>query len=277
MPEPVTASETDAATGPMPPHVADKPSESMDLDQSSIHADLWADIYDEVHLELSDPAHVDPVVDVLAELAGAGSALELGIGTGRIALPLAKRGIEVHGIDFSEAMIDKLRQKPGGKGIPVILGDFSNLEVEGSYSLIFAVFNTFFVLLTEESQARCFWNVARHLSRGGVFLIEAFVPHPTRFSRRKNVSAKLAETNRYLLSTERHDPERQIIDSRLFVPGEVEKRSMPIKIRYAWPAELDRMAKLAGMQLRHRWSNWAGSPFTPSSTYHISSYELRHD
>ncbi|MCE2528180.1 MAG: class I SAM-dependent methyltransferase [Actinomycetia bacterium] len=240
----------------------------MELDhQSSTHADQWADIYDEVHLELSDPAHVDPVVDVLVELAGAGPALELGIGTGRIALPLASRGIEVHGIDFSEAMIDKLRLKPGGEGIPVTLSDFSDLEVEGRYSLIFAVFNTFFVLLTEESQARCFRNVARHLARGGVFLIEAFVPHPTRFTREENVSAMSVETDRYLLSTECHDPKRQVIDSRIFIPGEDKTRSMPIRIRYAWPAD---------MQLRHRWSNWAGSPFTASSAYHISSYEL-HD
>lgn len=252
------------------------PAEFMDFDhQSSTHADLWADIYDKVHRELSDPAHVDPIIDVLAELAGAGPALELGIGTGRIALPLVKRGIEVHGIDFSEGMIDKLRQKPGGAEIPVTLGDFSDLEVEEKYSLIFAVFNTFFALLTEESQARCFRNVARHLARGGVFLIEAFVPHPTRFSRRQNVSAESVETDRYLLSTERHDLERQIIDSRLFIPGEEEKRSLPIKIRYAWPADLDLMAGLAGMRIRQRWSNWAGSPFTDSSSYHISLYELR--
>ena len=138
MPESLTASAIDSATGSMSTHLTDIPAESMDLDhQPSTHADLWADIYDEVHLELSDPAHVDPVVDVLAELAGPGPALELGIGTGRIALPLAKRGIEVHGIDFSKAMIDKLRQKPGGEGIPVTLGYFSNLEVEGKYSLIF--------------------------------------------------------------------------------------------------------------------------------------------
>lgn len=124
----------------------------------------------------------------------------------------------------------------------------------------FVAFNTFFVLLTEESQARCFRNVALHLAGVGVFLIEAFVPHPTRYSRGKNVSARSGETDRYLLNTVRHDPKRQIVNSRLSILGEDDTRSLPIKIRYAWPTELDRMARLAGMQLRHRWSDWAGSP-----------------
>ena len=245
--------------------------------QASTYGDLWAEVYDEVHHELSDPAHVDPIVDVLVELAGTGRALELGIGTGRIALPLANRGVEVHGIDFSKAMVEKLHQKPGGAEIPVALGDFSDVAVEGKYSLIFVVFNTFFGLLTQEAQVRCFQNVARHLANRGVFLIEAFVPDATRFNRGQNVSAQSVEIDRCRLSIERHNPVHQIVDSCHLILSKDDVRLMPIKLRYAWPAELDLMARIAGMRLRHRWSNWAGSSFTASSARHISSYELHND
>ena len=166
-----------------------------------------------MHPELSDPAHVDPIVDVLVELAATGRALELGIGTGRIALPLANRGVEVHGIDFSKATVEKLHQKPGGAEIPVAPGDFSDVAVEGKYSLIFVVFNTFFGLLTQEAQVRCFQNVARHLANRGVFLREAFVPDATRFNRGQNVSAQSVEIDRCRLSIEHHNPVYQIVDS----------------------------------------------------------------
>ena len=246
-------------------------------DQASNYGDLWAEIYDEVHHELSDRAHVDPVVDVLVELAGGGRALELGIGTGRIALPLASRGVEVHGVDISRAMVEKLRQKPGGAGIPVVRGDFSDVAVEGEYSLIFVVFNTFFGLLTQAAQARCFQNVAGHLANRGAFLIEAFVPDPTRFTRGQNISAQSVETDRCSISIERHDPVHQIVDSCKLFLSKDDVRLVPVKLRYAWPAELDLMARLAGMRLRHRWSDWAGSSFTASSVRHISIYELHND
>ena len=230
-----------------------------------------------MHPELSDPAHVDPIVDVLVELAATGRALELGIGTGRIALPLANRGVEVHGIDFSKATVEKLHQKPGGAEIPVAPGDFSDVAVEGKYSLIFVVFNTFFGLLTQEAQVRCFQNVARHLANRGVFLIEAFVPDATRFNRGQNVSAQSVEIDRCRLSIERHKPVHQIVDSCHLILSKDAVRLMPIKLRYTWPAELDLMARIAGMRLRHRWSNWAGGSFTASSARHISSYELHND
>lgn len=245
--------------------------------ESSIYGDRWAEIYDDVHHELSDPAHVDPIVDVLAELAGGGRALELGIGTGRIALPLASRGVEVHGIDVSRAMVGKLRQKPGGAGIPVVLGDFSDVGVEGEYSLIFVVFNTFFGLLTQDAQVRCFQNVARHLAKKGVFLIEAFVPDPTRFNRGQNISVQSVDTDRCRIGLERHDPVRQIVNSYHLILSADEVKLMPVKVRYVWPAELDLMARLAGMRLRHRWSDWTGSSFTASSARHISLYEVHND
>jgi len=248
----------------------------MDL-ESSIYGDRWAEIYDEVHRELSDPAHVDPIVDGLEELASGGRALELGIGTGRIALPLANRGVEVHGIDASRAMVKKLREKPGGAGIPVVIGDFSDVGVEGEYSLIFVVFNTFFGLLTQEAQVRCFQNVARHLANRGVFLIEAFVPDPTRFDRGQNISAQSVDTDRCRIGVERHDSVHQIVNSCHLILSKDEVRLMPVKVRYAWPAELDLMARLAGMRRRHRWSDWAGSSFTASSARHISVYELHMD
>lgn len=245
--------------------------------ESSIYGDRWAEIYDEVHHELSDPAHVDPIVDVLVELTGGGRALELGIGTGRIALPLASRGVEVYGIDASRAMVEQLRKMPGGAAIPVVLGDFSDVGVEGEYSLIFVVFNTFFGLFTQDAQVRCFQNVARHLVNKGVFLIEAFVPDPTRFDRGQNISAQSVDTDRCRIGVERHDPVHQIVNScHLFLSAD-ELKLMPVKVRYAWPAELDLMARLAGMRLRHRWSDWSGSSFTASSARHISLYELHSD
>ena len=242
--------------------------------QESTYGDRIADVYDERHASLSSPDHVAPVVDVLAELVGDGRALELGVGTGRIALPLAARGIEVHGIDASEAMLQKLRQKPGGASIPVTLGDFAELDVEGEFSLIYAVFNTFFSPLTQEAQVRCFINVARHLADGGVFLIEAFVPDLARFERGRSVHPGVVEADRVSLSMSRHDPVNQTVTTSHIFFSEEKVRLFPVKVRYAWPSELDLMARLAGLKLRHRASDWQGSQFTSASTNHVSVYEL---
>ena len=234
----------------------------------STYGERIADIYDEWH------AHLDSsdAVATLAELAGGGRALELAIGTGRIALPLAERGVKVHGIDVSEAMVAKLREKPGGERIPVTMGDFAEVGVDGAFSLIFVAFNTFFGLLTQSDQVRCFENVAAHLTDDGVFALEAFVPDPSRFDRRQRVSALEVELDRVVVDAARHDPVTQQVSSQHVTLTESGTRFLPVHIRYAWPSELDLMARLAGLRLRDRWAGWSREPFAGDSTQHVSVY-----
>jgi SAM-dependent methyltransferase len=227
-----------------------------------------AEVYDEW---FGVPEDTNDAVSFLGELAG--PALELGIGTGRIALPLAEKGIEVHGIDVSEAMVEKLRAKPSGLGIPVSIGDFADVDVEGRFSLVYVVFNTFFALLSQEDQVRCFSNVARRLREGGVFVIEAFVPDPARFTGGQITQTKRVEVDRILLETSRHDPVRQRVYSQNILMSETETKFYPVQLRYAWPSELDLMARLAGLQLRERWGGWRREPFEASSVKHVSVYE----
>lgn len=234
----------------------------------STYGDTVADVYDDRH---QDREVLTPVVALLAELAAGGKALELGIGTGRVALPLAERGVEVHGIDSSEAMVTKLRAKRGGEAILVTMGSFADLGVAESYALVFVVFNTFFGLLTQDDQVRCFRNVAQHLD--GVFLIEAFVPDLGRFDRGQHTDAISVEVDRVDLSVARHDPVAQRVTSQHVVFSEEGTRLYPVQVRYAWPSELDLMARLAGLRLRHRWSDWRRSAFTGTSVSHVSVYE----
>jgi SAM-dependent methyltransferase len=224
-----------------------------------------AAVYDELFGGF-DPASVD----LLAELAGAGPALELGIGTGVVALPLAARGIEVHGIDASPDMVAKLREKPGGDAIPVALGDFAGVPAEGQFSLIFVVFNTLFALQTQREQVRCFQNVAAHLNPDGLFVVEAFVPTYAIGGGPLRVTA--VESDRAGLKISRHDPIAQRLKSQHVVLRDGEVRLYPVEVRYAWPAELDLMAELAGLRLRHRWSGWRREPFGPESARHVSVY-----
>lgn len=231
-----------------------------------------ADVYEDMHRPLFD---VDATVAVLAELAGAGPALELAVGTGRIALPLSERGIEVHGIDVSRAMVDKLRAKPGGDRIQVIFGDFADIAVDGKFPLIFVVFNTLFALTEQEEQVRCFRNVAEHLTGDGVFVVEAFVPDLSRFDRGQRVQVNEIEMDRVFIDVARHDPVGQIIDSQHMVFENGEFKMFPVKLRYIWPSEMDLMAELAGMRLRERWSGWSRAPFMPASQSHVSVYELK--
>ncbi|MBI2856317.1 MAG: class I SAM-dependent methyltransferase [Chloroflexi bacterium] len=237
---------------------------------ASTYGERIADIYDELHQGLAD---VQATVDALADLAQGGRALELGIGTGRIALPLAERGVEVHGIDASPAMVARLREKEGGAQIPVAMGDFVDVAVEGDFSLIFVAFNTFFGLLSQEDQVRCFRNVAHHVSGDGVFVIEAFVPDVTRFVRGQNITAPLLEMDRVLLDVSRHDPVTQRVVAQHLLIMESGTRLYPVQLRYAWPSELDLMSQLAGMRLRERWGSWRREPFTAASTNHVSVYE----
>ena len=238
----------------------------------STYGDRIADIYDDLQSELSDPALVNDTVSALVELAHGGKALELGIGTGRIALPLAAKGVEVHGIDSSEAMVAKLQAKPGGADIPVAIGDLADVDVPDSYSLIYVVYNTFFVLPTQEEQVRCFRNVADHLTEDGVFVIEAFVPDHSRFDGGQEVRTIRADVDLVELAVSRHDPVAQRVDSQQVLIREDSIRLIPIRLRYAWPSELDLMARIAGLRLRERWENWERDPLTESSGEHISIY-----
>ena len=181
--------------------------------------------------------------------------------------------VDVHGIDASPAMVAKLRAKPGGDRVPVTMGNFADVNVEGDFSLIFVVFNTFFGLLTQEDQVCCFRNVARHLAPDGVFLIEAFVPDPTRFSGGQAVMANMVMTDQIKLDVSRHEPtEQRVISQQIFITASGIKL-YPVQTRYAWPSELDLMARLAGLRLRHRWGGWSREPFTAESIKHISVYE----
>lgn len=220
----------------------------------------------------------EAAVALLAELAGSGPVLELAIGTGRIALPLAERGIDVHGIDASEAMVARLRSKPGGESIPVTIGDFADVAVDGDYyTLIYIVFNTLFGLPTQEAQVRCFENVAAHLADGGVFVVEAFVPDLTRFHRDQRVEAERVGLDDAWLGLSRHFPAEQRVESQHVRLSEQGVRFYPVRIRYAYPSELDLMARLAGLRLRDRLDGWKSEPFSGATATCISVYERADD
>ncbi len=239
-----------------------------DYDAAS-YGDKIADVYDEWYAQLDTSG----AVDLLAELAGPGPLLELGIGTGRLALPLAERGLEVHGIDASQAMVAKLRGKPGGDRIPVTIGDFAELEVEGRFTLVAVAFSTIFSLRSQEEQVRCFRNVADHLTEDGLFVVEAFVPDVSRFDRNQRASVSKVRSDEVMLETTQHDPLQQRIDSQHVVVRETGIKMYPVSIRYAYPSELDLMARLAGLQLRERWGGWRREPLSASSVWHVSVYE----
>ncbi len=237
---------------------------------SETYGDRIAGVYDEWFNASEDTQNT---VDFLKELGTSGPVLELGIGTGRIALPLVRKGVEVYGIDASEAMVKKLRSKPGGESIPVTLGDFAEVGVEGRFSLVYVVFNTFFALLKQEEQVRCFANVARHLGAGGAFVVEAFVPELSRFTFGQATQTRHVGTDEIVIEYSRHDPVRQRVDSQNVVMREDGARLYPVSLRYAWPSELDLMARLAGLTLRERYGGWNRQPFIQASETHVSVYE----
>ena len=228
--------------------------------------------YDEVDAEHSGPAAVDPVVDFLMEHAGNGRALELGIGTGRIALPLARRGVRVYGIELSTAMVARLRAKPGGDDVGITIGDFATATVDGSFSLAYLVYNTIMNLTTQEAQVACFRNVAAHLDPGGRFVIEVMVPELRRLPPGETFHVFTDHEDHW--GIDEYDAANQGLVSHHLeaVDGSFERVSMPF--RYVWPAELDLMAQLAGMTLRERWSGWNREPFTSDSRQHVSVWEL---
>lgn len=216
----------------------------------------------------------DPdAINRLVELAGSGPALELGIGTGRFALPLVNAGVQVHGLDASESMVAKLRSKPGGEQIPVTMGDFADVAVTGQFTLVYVVFNTFFSLLTQADQVRCFKNVARHLSPGGVFVLESFVPDMTRFTAGQAMRLAQIRENQVQFDVSEIEFDKQVITSQHVLLTDQGTKFYPVKLRYVWPSEMDLMAELSHLRLRERWSDWKKSPFTAESVKHISVYE----
>jgi SAM-dependent methyltransferase len=230
-----------------------------------------ASVYDEHAAGMFDPAVVTPVVDMLAGLAGQGGALELGIGTGRIALPLAERGVRVAGIDSSEAMVARLRAKPGAGDLEVAIGDFASTRVGGEFALVYLIFNTINNLVTQDAQVACFENAAAHLGRGGRFVIETTVPDLQNLPVGQTIIPFRAEPGG--VSFDVYDVVSQRFSSQHFdfVDGRVEAH--PVEFRYAWPAELDLMARLAGLRLQDRWAGWRREPFTSLSRGHVSVYE----
>ncbi len=227
--------------------------------------------YDESDAEMFDSTVVDPVVDLLVELAGSGRALELGIGTGRIALPLAQRGAPVHGIELSKAMVARLRAKPGGEDIGVTIGDFATTTVDGTFSVAYLVFNTIMNLTTQDEQIACFQNVAAQLERGGCFVIEVVVPGLQRLPPGETVRAFNVSATR--LGFDEYDVVSQGLISHHYSVADGKFTVSSVPFRYVWPSELDLMARLAGMMLRERWSGWKREPFTSASTKHVSVWE----
>ena len=234
-----------------------------------------AELYDRSTGEEFDAGVIEATVDFLAGLAGDGRALELGVGTGRIALPLAGRGIAVHGIDLSQPMVDQLRAKRGGDAIQITIGDFSTVRVDGSFSLAYLVYNTIENLTTQDAQVQCFQNAAAHLEPGGCFVIEVGIPQLQRLPPGETVRPFLVTPER--LGFDEYDIANQGLVSYHYWLGDSALGQFSQPFRYVWPAELDLMARLAGMTLRERWSSWSRAPFTSDSTEHISVWQKAAD
>jgi SAM-dependent methyltransferase len=227
-----------------------------------------AERYDESTAEMFEPALIDRTVDVLAELAGTGAALELGIGTGRIALPLSNRGVSVSGIDLSPDMLARLRAKPGADRIACTAGDFAHTRVPGTFRLAYLVFNTIMNLTSQDEQVACFQNAAAHLDAGGYFVIEVGVPDLRRLPPGDTVRPFRVTPTR--LGFDEYDVPTQGLVSHHYRVEDGELRTNSVPFRYVWPAELDLMARLAGMSLHARWGGWHREPFTADSGQHVS-------
>jgi SAM-dependent methyltransferase len=230
-----------------------------------------AERYDETSADMFEPDVVEPAVRFLADLAGDGAALEFGIGTGRIALPLSKRGVRVHGIDLSPAMVEQLQAKPGAGEIGVTVGDFATTRVDGTFRLVYLVWNTLMNLTMQDEQVACFQNAAAHLEPGGCFVVEVMVPQLQRLPPGETMQPFLVSPTR--LGFDEYDLASQgLVSHHYWIDGD-HARVISIPFRYVWPAELDLMARLAGMTLRGRWGGWQREPFASDSTSHVSIWE----
>jgi SAM-dependent methyltransferase len=244
------------------------------MDPAGHFGETVAATYDDAEDPMFAPRVVDPAVDLLADLAGDGAALEFGVGTGRIALPLAARGVRVHGIDLSGPMVDRLRVKPGGEAIGVTIGDFASTRVEGSFRLVYLVFNTIMNVTTQAGQVAVFRNAARHLEPGGTFLVETMIPELRRLPPGDRFvvfdgSARHWGIDEYDVANQGLISHHVDVDA----DGETARKSSG-PFRYVWPAVLDLMAVLAGIRLRDRWQDWHRTPFTSESRAHVSVWEL---
>jgi SAM-dependent methyltransferase len=239
------------------------------LDDPAFYGDRWAAVYDDHHRQM-DPG---PAVEFLAGLAGDGRVLELAIGTGRVALPLAARGITVEGVDASAAMVERLRAKPGGGSIPVTIADMAQVPVSGPFRLVYLVFNTLFGLLSQARQAECFGHVARVLDPGGMFVIECFVPDLARFDHDQRVQARTVTEDAAIIEVSRHDRLQQRVTTQMITLDGQGMHLRPVAIRYSWPTELDLIADRAGLRLTERHADWDRRPFTSASDGHVSVYQ----
>jgi hypothetical protein len=240
-------------------------------DPDGVFAEPVAARYDADVARMFDPAVVDPAVDLLAGLAGDGRALELAIGTGRIALPLARRGVPVHGIDMSRAMVARLRAKPGGDAIEVTIGDIATTRVPGTFAVAYLVFNTIMNLTSQDAQVACFANAAAHLEPGGSFVIEVGIPSLQRLPPGATTRMFRAEDGRW--AYDEYDVVTQRSSSNYIEISDGRGEFTTFPFRYAWPAELDLMARLAGLHLRYRWAGWTREPLTAESPSHVSVWE----
>ncbi|WP_328431725.1 MULTISPECIES: class I SAM-dependent DNA methyltransferase [unclassified Streptomyces] len=245
------------------------------LDEDGYFGESVAAGYDESAADMFAPDMVGPAVDLLAELAGSGRALELGVGTGRVALPLSERGVEVHGIELSRAMAERLRAKPGGDAIGVTIGDFATAKVAGGFSVAYLVFNTIMNLTTQDAQVDCFRNVAAHLDSGGCFVVEVGVPDLRRLPPGQNAVPFHVGEGR--LGFDLYDVATQSVSSHHVRVEDGQGSYLAVPFRYVWPAELDLMARIAGLRLRDRWDGWSRQPFTSESRQHVSVWEKAAD
>jgi SAM-dependent methyltransferase len=228
--------------------------------------------YDEDAKSMYRSNVLGPTVDFLAELVGDGAALEFGIGTGRVALPLSARGVPVHGIDISEPMLEQLRSKPGSEQIGITGGDFASTRVPGAFRLVYLVYNTIMNLTTQDEQVACFANAAAHLEPGGCFVIEVGVPNLRRVPPGERVRAfNIGQT--HFGFDEYTDFTGQVLYSHHYWTDNGKLRTFSAPFRWVWPAELDLMARLAGMTLRERWAGWTREPFSDESASHVSVWE----
>ncbi|MCU1427579.1 MAG: Methyltransferase type 11 [Actinomycetia bacterium] len=240
----------------------------MDRYAKETYGDRIAGVYDEYHARLN-PADG---VAFLADLAGAGRVLELGIGTGRVALPLAARGVKVDGIDASQRMVDQMRAKPGGNGIDVTIGDFSSFALDDRYALVYVVFNTFFALFDQDAQVLCFERVATHLEPGGRFVLECFVPDLARFDRGQSTTTTQLDVDDVRIDASLHDAAAQVVRSQHIIIRDGKLEMFPVALRYAWPSELDLMARLTGFEREARYAGWNREPFSSASVSHVTVY-----
>ena len=235
------------------------------FDDPAFFGDHWADHY-------GDGPDPTAAVEFLAGLAGTGRALELASGTGRVTLPLAARGVDVQGVEGSAAMVARMNERPGGTRIPVVVGDMADVPVDGTFDLVFLVFNTLFNLPDQQRQLDCFRNVARVLAPEGAFVLECFVPDPAKFDRGSRVEALEVTEDSATIQVYRHDAAAQRYAKQTITFTADGNRLLPVALRYCWPSELDLMASQAGLELQERYADWDRRPFGSDSTSHISVY-----